>query len=80
MQNRKLHCGTELEVLGVDIKFSPRGVHMMPSRDKRFKWVARMREVLQSGTLHPGEASKLSGRTREMQRRPCKRIAAHQEH
>ena len=61
VQSRKLHCGKELEVLGVDIRFSPQGMYMMPSRDKRYKWVAKMRDILQAGVLHPGEASKLSG-------------------
>ena len=62
MQSRKLHCGMELEVLGVDIRFSQQGMHMMPSSAKRYKWVAKMRDILQAGVLHPGEASKLSGK------------------
>ena len=61
MQKRKLECGKELEVLGVDISFSAYGVHMLPSAAKRRKWVDKLKNVLQDGVLHAGEASKLSG-------------------
>ena len=64
VQKRKLHCGAELEVLGVDVRFSAEGVHMMPSRDKRYKWCCRIRDILADGTLHSGDASKLAGNCR----------------
>ena len=64
VQKRKLHHGAELEVLGVDVRFSAEGVHMMPSRDKRYKWCCRIRDILADGTLHSGDASKLAGECR----------------
>ena len=64
MQKRKLHSGTELEILGVDVRCSAQGVHMMPSRDKRYKWCCKIRDILSAGILHSGEASKLAGKIR----------------
>ena len=61
IQQRKLECGSQLEVLGVDISFCAEGVRMLPSRRKREKWIAKLAAVLEARILHPGEASKLSG-------------------
>ena len=71
MHKRKLQSGAELEVLGVDVRFSEKGVHMMPSRDKRYKWCCRIRDILADGMLHSGDASKLAGNCRRHAQREC---------
>jgi len=61
VSSKKLMCGSPLEVLGVDIRLSELGVHMLPSKDKIMKWLPRLHAILHTLTLDHGEASKLSG-------------------
>ena len=59
---RKMACGSRLDVLGVNIKMSRRGYKCKPCADKVHKWVRTMQVALDENRLSPGAASKLAGR------------------
>ena len=61
LSEHKLSCGPALEILGLDVSMSARGISLQPSIKKAEKWSAAILAVLQSGTLTAGQASKLSG-------------------
>ena len=60
--DKKLACGTRLDVLGIDIKMSKRGYKCRPKKHKVQKWVQTMQQAIAESRLAPGAASKLAGR------------------
>jgi len=58
---RKLESGNPLVVLGVEVLLAPEGLTFWPATGKVEKWLAKIDAALASGSLRPGEASKLSG-------------------
>ena len=60
--DKKLACGTRLDVLGVDIKMSKKGFKCRPKKNKVRRWIQHMKGALAEGRLAPGAASKLAGR------------------
>ena len=57
----KLEEGPSMVILGVESTVSDSGLHCIPDKQKRKKWIARIKKALASKKLTAGEASKLSG-------------------
>ena len=62
VQDKKVECGNELEVLGVWVAPNADGVECWPAPNKVKKWLAVIERALAEGKLSAGEASKLAGR------------------
>ena len=60
--NKKLECGPDLTILGVEVVMDASGYKCRPSREKANKCMAVMRNALVDGTLKGGCALKLAGR------------------
>ena len=58
----KVAFGKKLVLLGVQVKAGRRGYKCKPSADKVSKWLACIRQALDTNSLSPGQASKLAGR------------------
>lgn len=58
---KKLEWGDSLVILGLQISVCPTGMHATPAAAKRHKWRSRIESALSSGSLRPGDASKLAG-------------------
>ena len=54
IEESKLGCGARLGVLGVDITMSLRGFLFQPEPDKCKRWMAEIKQVLESNRLSPG--------------------------
>ena len=62
ISEKKLEDGNPLVVLGIEITLRSKGATFWPSPDKVDKWCEQLWLALVGGKLHPGEASKLSGK------------------
>ena len=62
VQDKKVECGLQLEVLGVWIAPNADGVECWPAQNKVKKWLAVIDSAIANGFLSAGEASKLAGR------------------
>ena len=58
----KFAYGSDLIILGVHCIISSSGICFRPSTDKILKWLKTIRQALDTGVLHAGEAQKLAGR------------------
>ena len=58
----KLCYGNPLEILGVSVTLTPRGVDLRVADKKRLLWAGQMRECLALKVMSPGDASRLAGR------------------
>ena len=61
ISDRKLAAGNPLTVLGIECFLDQEGAAFRPDKEKIVKWSAKIRNILDAGLLHSGEASKLSG-------------------
>ena len=53
--------GATLDLLGLTVTFDHSGFILRPMQDKILKWSKRISDALESGSLAPGQASKLAG-------------------
>jgi len=62
IDNKKLHFGTSLDVLGMSCMLDRNGLCLRPAADKKKKCLETVLGALESGVLHAGCAQKLAGR------------------
>ena len=62
LRAEKLDWGLELEVLGLRVSYDDHGMRVRVADKKAEEWGAAIGDVLESGRLPPGTASKLAGR------------------